>query len=111
MLDIRTTTDFTVAVRAYISDLMKYDDAIFDETVQFLKEISIRRDALQNDRGVSSKGEFKHTISMPERLGYLVLTKFPEITANKKNMYKFMKAFPQFCVSAEPMKTKFMMTT
>lgn len=109
-MELQTTTDFTVAVRAYINTILKSDPLAYEQTKQFLEERKFRLDALKNERAVSDKGEFKHVISMPDILGGYVLMKFPEITANKKNIYKFMKAFPQFCTPADPNKTKYITT-
>lgn len=106
-MELQYTTDFVPAVRAYINTILKGDPLAFQQTKEFLEERGFRTDSLKNDRAVSGNGEFKHAISMPEILGSYVFMKFPEILKSKTNLYKFMRAFPQFCVSPDPNKTKY----
>lgn len=106
-MELAHTTDFTIAVRAYINTVLKNDPVCFAQTKQFLNERKERQDALHNERGMSEKEEFKFTISMPELLGAMVFKQFPEILDSKKNMYRFMKAFPEFTVAPKAFKTKY----
>jgi hypothetical protein len=106
-MELSHTTDFCVAVRAYINTVIKSDPIAFSQLQEFLDQRRDRHAAMRNDRGMSENEEFKFTISMPELLGALVFKQFPEILDNKKNMYKFMRAFPEFCASSAPFKTKY----
>jgi hypothetical protein len=105
--DIKITQDFTVAVRAYINNLLASDDQCREQFTKWIGQKKLMTEALHNDRGMSETGEFKSCINMPELLGLYVLKQFPEITENKKNMYKFMKAFPEFTVPKAAFKTKY----
>jgi hypothetical protein len=106
-MDLQYTTDFVPAVRAYMNTILKGDPLAYQQTVEFLQERGYRTDSLMNDRAVSKDENFKHAISMPEILGSYVFLKFPEILKTKANLYKFMRAFPQFCVSPDVNKTKY----
>lgn len=105
--DIRVTSDFTVAVRAYINNLLAQDTRCREQFETWLPQKKLMTEALHNERGMSETEEFKACINMPELLGMYVLKQFPEITQNKKNMYRFMKAFPEFTVPKAAFKTKY----
>lgn len=104
---LTTTTDLMTAVRAYINTILKMDSDCLAQYKDFLSQKDARQDLLKNDRGVSDMEEMKFTISMPDILGTYVFKHFPEILETKKNMYLFMKEFPQFCMPVDPNKTKY----
>jgi len=106
-INLAYTTDFTVAVRAYINNLLAHDDQCRQQFEAWLPQKQQMREALHNDRGMSTTEEFKICIQMPELIGLYVFKQFPEILASKKNMYKFMKAFPEFTVPKAAFKTKY----
>lgn len=106
-MDIQFTTDRNTAIRAYINTVLKNDPIAFAQTEQFLEERRDRQDALRNERGMSETEEFKYTICMPELLGALVLKQFPEILNSKKDMYAFMRGFPEFTAAPKAFKTKY----
>lgn len=105
--DIRVTNDFTVAVRAYMNNILAQDNLCRRQFEEWMPQKKALTDALNNERGMSDGEELKACINMPELLGMYVLKQFPEITANKKNMYKFMRAFPEFTVPKKAFKTKY----
>lgn len=101
------TGDFTVAVRAYINTMLANDPNCREQLEGWINQKKAMSEALHNDRGLSTGGEFKICINMPELLGLYVFKQFPEILDSKKNMYKFMKAFPEFTVPKAAFKTKY----
>lgn len=106
-MELAYTTDVTVAIRAYINTVLKNDPLAFEQTKIFLSEREQRQQALRNERGMSEGEEFKAAISMPELLGAMVFKQFPEILSSKNNMYRFMKAFPEFTTAPKAFKTKY----
>ena len=105
--DIRFTTDINVAVRAYINNLLATDDRCREQFEAWVPQKKEMTEALNNERGMSDGEEFKVCINMPELLGLYVFKQFPEILSDKKHMYKFMKAFPEFTVPKKAFTTKY----
>lgn len=101
------TGDFTIAVRAYINTMVANDQSCREQLEAWVSQKKAMTEALYNDRGVSKGEEFKICINMPELLGLYVFKQFPEILESKKNMYKFMKAFPEFTVPKAAFKSKY----
>lgn len=106
-MELLRTHDINVAIRAYINTILKNDPIAYEQTELFLSQRQERQEGLRNERGMSQDEELKFTISMPELLGAMVFKQFPEILESKKNMYSFMRAFPEFCASKKPFKTKY----
>jgi len=106
-MELMTTKDMNVAIRAYINTALKNDPHIYAETKAFMEQKKEMQEALINDRGMSHDEEFKAAISMPELLGLMVFRQFPEILESKKSMYHFMKGFPEFTTAPKAFKTKY----
>lgn len=106
-MELAYTTNPNVAIRAFINTILKNDEVAREEMELFIAQRKQRHEAMNNERGMSENEEMKFTISMPELVGAQVFKQFPEILASKKSMYAFMKAFPEFCASAKPFKTKY----
>lgn len=105
--DMRITHDFTVACRAFINQILASDAQCREQFTEWVDQKKAMTEALHNDRGMSTGEELKVCINMPELLGLYVFKQFPEALENKKNMYKFMKAFPEFTVPKTAFKTKY----
>lgn len=106
-MELLYTTDRNTAIRAYINTVLKNDPIAFEQTKEFIEQRRERQDALRNERGMSEGEEFKFTITMPELLGAMVFKQFPEILSSKKDMYAFMKGFPEFTAAPKAFKTKY----
>lgn len=105
--DIRFTGNMMVAVRAYINTLLAQDPACRAQLNEWIPQKKAMTEALSNDRGMSDGEEFKACINMPELLGLYVFKAFPDILANKKNLYAFMREFPEFTVPKKAFTTKY----